>query len=137
MGEQIDWNAIQADIKHTQEERKQGRLTTWDVVAQIAALQPGQRIEFNRHALRQLMTLPGWTIEEYIMEKIMGSPWIIRYRIDEQNHKVIYSRLKLPLGPESGLRTYVSPDRRHFYRETEDGLWELRDVMIVDEQRFI
>lgn len=109
----------------------------WPIVDQLNKLQPGQEIQFDRLELKDLMTLPGFLIEEYLMEKVAGSCFSIRMHVDELNGRVIYKKLEQPLPPESGLRTYVSPDRRHFYRQRFDGLWALKDVKIIDEQRYI
>lgn len=56
------------------------------------------------------------------MELIVGSAYEFTYFVSEWNGNAVFKRLEKPL--TNGLRTYVSPDRRHYYKQRTDGLWE-------------
>lgn len=73
----------------------------------VTSLQPGQRIDVDAHFCRDM--------EDHVMEGIMGSAYEYGYTRLPERDIVRFWRLKKPLKTESGLRTYVSPDRRHFY----------------------
>lgn len=59
-----------------------------------------------------------------ILENIPGSSYEYSYRYAMFSNDVVFERRKEPLDNACGLRSYVSPDQRDYYRKRTDGLWE-------------
>lgn len=96
----------------------------------VSSLQPGQRVEVDTW---ELSCLPSFefgdsSIEgkcDQVLERVVGSGYGWYYYVDPINsHTVLFGRSDRQLNPSE--RTYVSPDRRHFYEKINHSLWRLR-----------
>ena len=83
------------------------------LVAQVASLQPGLRLEIDE---RELCDLPNYehkggvfTPADQILENIVGSAYEFYYWYNSYTQRFIFERLKKP----SDTPVYISPDRRH------------------------
>jgi hypothetical protein len=65
----------------------------------------------------------GFPLQDYVLEHIVGSSYEFGYTEDPMTGDVTYFRLKEPLN--DGRLSYVSPDRRHLFRKSIDGTYEL------------
>jgi hypothetical protein len=84
-------------------------------------LLPGFEITIDREFIADLeIGNPGFTPEEWLMEYFLGGAFEFQLRHDEFGNAII-RRLREPL--KDGLRSYVSPDRRHLFRQLANGLW--------------
>lgn len=100
-----------------------------ELAIEISAIKPGQWYTVNCSELARIapaMQLAGpfgptWTPAERIMENIVGSAYEFRFWEDHATGNITFERLKQPL--RYGLRSYVSPDRSHFYTRQPDGLY--------------
>ncbi len=99
-------------------------MTRYSLAKEIQKLKPGQRIEIGQFMLDDIVPIPGWTIEDSVMENIVGSSYEFRYWITERGGTV-FERLSEPL--TDGRRTYVSPDRRYRFRSDGHGCFVLID----------
>ena len=88
-------------------------MTYHDIAAQISRLKPGDALTISRHILDCCSSMPGFSIVDCIMESIVGSAYSFVPIVDYRTRSVTFQRLAQPLA--DGLRTYVSPDRRHLY----------------------
>lgn len=104
------------------------------IVRAVAALKPGQfaSVEYSllipprAAAIAEFLEMRngGFTQVDRVLENIVGSSVTHYYRREGRN--IQYFRLHAEL-PES-VRSYVSPDRRHWLRERSDGLYEHYDA---------
>lgn len=94
----------------------------WDIAKEVSRLQPGESLTISGLVLRDIETISGWTVADSIMENIIGSAYDIAYSENPATQDIMFSRLNKP--KNDGLRTYVSPDRRHWFNRRTDGLWE-------------
>lgn len=83
---------------------------------------PGCEIAFGAETLSEVETVPGWTPAEWILEQIPGAAYEWRIREFSADRKVVFEHLSAPL--TGGLRSYVSPERRHLFNQRADGLFE-------------
>lgn len=67
---------------------------------------------------------PPWSTADWILEGVIGSAFEFSHRQDPITGNTIFRRRKKPIESGTGLRTYVSADRRHLFSQREDGLWE-------------
>jgi hypothetical protein len=98
-------------------------MTRYEMAQRISALTPGSAVCITRQLLLEIDTIPGYSAVDSVMEAIIGSSYAIRPRENPLTGDVVFERLATPLPPR--LRTYVSPDRRHLFRQRDDGLWEV------------
>lgn len=102
------------------------------ILKAVKSLQPGQRINFHRHDIvPHSFVLLGFVFEgrsawDRVLDNICGSAYEYRYWEDAESQCVIFERLPKPLDDNSGLRSYVEPDRRDRFTIRPDGLYELR-----------
>lgn len=93
-----------------------------ELARKIMQLKPGFEIMIDRDILKEVTPSPGWTAAEWVMESITGSAYEFTFRFNPESGNTSFRRLREPL--TNGLRTYVSPDRRHHVRLRPDGLYE-------------
>lgn len=94
---------------------------------EIAKLQPGHAITFSRLVVesvppRYMLGLAGprWSSEDVILEGLMGSSYDITHHSDHLGN-ITFERRRQPL--TDNRRTHVSPDRRHLFKQDEQGFW--------------
>jgi len=108
-------------------------LTLNHVLNAVKSLQPGQRIEFRRHdVVPQSYILLGVTFEgrsawDRVLDNICGSAYEYRYWENAESQCVVFERLPKPLDDDTGLRSYVEPDRRDRFTLRPDGLYEPKE----------
>lgn len=93
---------------------------------QVKAMRPGDEMQFARDLL-MIPVPPPWSPADWILEGICGSAYEFSHRRNEITGNVIFRRRKKPLIGNDGLRTYVSADRRQYYQQRFDGLWERKE----------
>ena len=96
-------------------------------VSQIQLLKPGESFEISNTELKEcqlISSLHEFSTADWLLESIVGSAYEFSYRVNEQKQSTTFSRLKAPLDGNTGLRTYVSPDRLSLFRQRVDGLYE-------------
>jgi hypothetical protein len=104
--------------------RYKGTIPARDIAQDLQRrVAPGQRIDFDDEVLGEIATVPGYTAAEWILESIVGAAYEWSIRVDEFNRKTTFIHHAKPVG--DSLRTYVSPDRRHLFRQRPDGLFEV------------
>ena len=95
------------------------------IAGAVALLQPGERLSvpllslLSDPGLRPSFRHNGVTFEmpDNVLEQIQGSSYTHSYRVDHRNNHVVFFRLEESLENDpAGRRSYVSPDRRSFYR---------------------
>lgn len=87
------------------------------IVRSIEKLKPGEALTVGHMD-------DNWSQVDRIMENVIGSSYIIRVIRNYATRDVTFERLTYPL--DDGRLTYVSPDRRHFYRP-EGFFWRWKD----------
>lgn len=92
------------------------------IVREVERLSPGQCITISRFVLMDIRStsffdLFGSSFDpvDRIMENVVGSSYSIQVHRNDMKRTVTFERLKKPLDPNSGILTYVSPDRRDYY----------------------
>ena len=96
-------------------------------IEQIQLLKPGESLEISNAELKEcqlISSLHEFSTADWLLESIIGSAYEFSYKVNEQKQSTTFSRLKAPLDGNSGLRSYVSPDRLSFYKRRVDGLYE-------------
>lgn len=103
------------------------------VARHIGSILPGQAVHVDPDELlaghgvqarAQLVSGFYWNIAEQLMEKIPGSAYEFQFYQDPVRGRFVFIRLSRPL--KDGSRTYVSPDRRHLFRQDQLGyFWPL------------
>lgn len=88
------------------------------ITSEVSRLKPRESITINRNLLGKVHAMPPWTPPERVMENVIGSSYDIVMDATPYGD-VRYTRLQKPLA--DGRRTYVSPDRRHYF--TFDGMY--------------
>ena len=95
------------------------------IAGAVALLQPGEEIRFKVADLEldpHLSTPHGyngsrWEYPDNVLESIVGSGYSLGYRMDWARNEVVFFRLRGSLENDpADRRSYVSPDRRTFYR---------------------
>lgn len=92
----------------------------------LRRMKPGEWFCISKSVLCEIrpipmVGLPGplWYAEDQVLEKIAGSAYEYFYTNDTlqdfEGFQSTFYRLKSPLPASDGRRTYVSPDRRHYY----------------------
>lgn len=88
----------------------------------VLALPPGHEAQFSRELL-YFPAPPGFMPADWILEGIVGASYEFSHRRDEVTGNTIFRRRVKPFSPSQGLRTYVSPDRRHLVTQRFDGVF--------------
>lgn len=98
------------------------------VIAEVSCLGRGQWITYSREMMREIGSAPLlgpdgpiWSAPEWVLEGVIGACWGFYYFEDVQTGDVTFCRCKDLTGK---IRTFVSPDRRHFYRRNFDGTYD-------------
>ena len=95
------------------------------IAGAVALLQPGERLSvpllslLSDPGLRPSFRHNGVTFElpDNVLESIVGSGYSLGYRMDWARNEVVFFRLRGSLENDpADRRSYVSPDRRTFYR---------------------
>lgn len=108
------------------------------IVDAINRLKPGESITLSKHLLRDMsdamspmaydvlafLNQPTSPVDQ-IMEQVVGSSYSIEYHVDLPTGNVTFKRLDYEL--PDGERTYVSPDRRHMYKQVGPR-WKHLDI---------
>lgn len=94
----------------------------------VCKLRPGQTVSVPGRWLQEGMPpfdVRGWTSLDWLFENIGGSSYELLVRDVMGEAGVLeFERLREPLSEEKGLRTYVSPDRRHLFEGPDSrGFW--------------
>lgn len=96
-------------------------LTSQQLADQVSELRPGEHCTVPRYLLDDTMRARcsifqdnDWTGADWVLEKIVGSAYEFGYYWELTSGDTIFYRLRQPL--TDGRRTYVSPDRRHYYK---------------------
>ena len=87
-----------------------------DLRGMVRSLRPGGYLAIPRHLLRRVPCPPPWNAAEWILEGIVGSAYEFCIIDTPESGGVVFRRLAEPLSAETGLRAYVSADRKHFFR---------------------
>lgn len=95
----------------------------------VQQMKPGDRCEFSRDLL-MFPVPPPWTPADWILEGIVGSAYEFSHYKKIETGNVIFRRWQEPLPPESGLRHYVSADKRDFFEECRPGLFQLKETFL-------
>lgn len=88
---------------------------------EVARLKPGQQIKVSCNVIRDceppssFARISQETEPDRILESITGSAYEFWYEEDPIDGNFLFGRLNKPL--TDGRRTYVSPDRRHYFRK--------------------
>lgn len=106
-----------------QSERQRSALDC--AVKHVRRLRPGERIGISRSLLDDIGRMEHngarWNPADRVLENIVGSSYEFRYDINPASLEVMFERLAMPL--TNGCKSYVSPDRRHLYHESLNGIW--------------
>lgn len=110
------------------------RISERDIAREIQRLEPGQWVQIDRRILEDaappapLVGIfgPVWSPPERVMENIIGSAYEYRFREDPVSGNFIFERLREPLG-DDGSRTFVSPDRRKYFKQDARGNYILNE----------
>lgn len=101
------------------------QLSHYEIAQRVAELEPGGSVTFSAEQIRRMgppiyHNGAKFTVPDRILENVIGSAFQWRYTTHPKTGAVTFNRLKHTA--KAGVRSYVSPDRRKFYRE-EDGFF--------------
>lgn len=90
-------------------------------------MKPGEQLDVSENAVQSPLypfdNFLGMSPWDRVLENVIGSGYEYSYERIPERHIVRFKRLDKPL--TNGRRTYVSPDRRHLYRQLPfTGIWE-------------
>jgi hypothetical protein len=91
---------------------------------ELEKLPPGMHFGVDRDLLLGILVPPPWTASEWVLEGITGSAFEFSIIDTPESGNVVFRRLSEPLKSASGLRAYVSADRRHLFTRRPDFLYE-------------
>lgn len=74
--------------------------------------------------------MSGMTPPDRVLENVIGSSVTHRYELTEAG-EIQFHRLHAAL--PDGVRSYVSPDRLHYFRKRHDGLYQHREVSLSSD----
>ncbi len=94
----------------------------------VSSLRPGDRAEFSRDLL-MIDCPPPWKPADWILEGIIGAAYEFSYYRNTETGNIVFRRWQEPLQPESGVRHYVSADRREYFVEYRPGYWVHKEEM--------
>jgi len=94
----------------------------YDVASQINKLLPGGEITFTRADLGDIRPRHGFTREDAVMEVVRDAAHEVTCESDHVTGWTTFRRLVTPL--PANLHSYVTPDRRDFFKLRSDGLYE-------------
>jgi hypothetical protein len=101
----------------------------YDISARVKLLSWGERLEVSMSVLKDVACDPGFSPADMIMESIAGSAYTFAYYEKPESGNVVFHRLDSDVAPlQDGLRSYVSPDRRHLFAQLPNGLWKFKDA---------
>jgi len=97
--------------------------------ALVNELKRGSQVQIDARELhKSVAPIPGWNRIDRFIEGIAGFCHEFTCRYDEQHQAYVFTRLteaEVESLALRHLRTYVAPDRRHLFRQVENGMWEL------------
>lgn len=102
------------------------------LVGMVRALAPGKELTLNLNTIensiapRNLTPDGLWNAADQVLEKVVGSAFEYGYRTDPTNRKLTFFRLPQPLPADGDTRTFVSPDRRHYFDIGADGFYRMK-----------
>ena len=105
-------------------------MSNYDRLAfQVRSMKPGEWLTIDLDSVdgNQLVAPwreGHWTPCDLILEEIVGSGYEWSWERDVTKECIIFKRRDRPT--EEGLRTYVSPDRAHYYKRLPSGLYQLK-----------
>lgn len=89
----------------------------------VQRLKPGEHVVIDPREFDFRTDLFGeFSPADWVLENIVGSAYEFRYYEHFPTRHVVFERLPKPL--DGTLYSYVSPDRRDFFRQRPDGLYE-------------
>lgn len=104
----------------------------------VDSLKPGQRVNIETWKLSEGQGGPlgafvsnGFTPADRVLENVVGSSYTHRYEPAITPGQITFCRLYTEL-PE-GVRSYVSPDRRHWFKQRPDGLYQHHQSTLSNE----
>ena len=98
------------------------------IVSHVSRLKPGESATFSRDLVYEGwgnglfdVFMGGFTPPDRVLENVMSSSVTHRY-VWTDHGELRFQRLHAPL--PDGVRSYVSPDRLHYFRKRLDGLYQ-------------
>lgn len=102
-------------------------MNEYQLAAVVMRLAPGENICFPEHMFSRVAMLPGYDNPyDRVMENVVGSAFEFEYWVEPVMRHVYFRRLPKPL--DNGLRTYVSPDRRQYFKLVDSNRWAKNDL---------
>jgi len=107
------------------------------VVSTVSGMKPGEKFVADAMRLSEgwggafgTFISGGWTPPDRVLERVIGSSVTYRYR-RYQTSDWLYERLHSAL--PAGVRSYVSPDRRDWFMQRADGLYQHHETKLTAE----
>lgn len=113
------------------------------ILDRVTDLAPGQRLPVDDFILNQgwggmeadyFSSISGFTPADRVLENVIGSSMTHGYKRNLRG-QIEFFRLYTQL-PE-GIRSYVSPDRVHYFRKRDDDLWQHREAQASERDELL
>lgn len=98
------------------------------LATQVRAMKPGEWLTVDRDSVDDNARIAPWrdghwTPCDFILEQIVGSGYEWSWQQNPIGRAITFKRRQHPLKADD-LRTWVSPDRAHYYRLRADDIYE-------------